>query len=72
MGKATKLDVMTLEEMRAILSDEVRRVRANETTPAAANAVSNATGKILSSLRLEMEYARLTGTKRDIKMLSDG
>ncbi len=70
MGKATKLTQMTTDEMRTILSDEVRRIRTDETTPAAANAVSNAVGKILSSVRLEMEYARLVGRKPFIEMLA--
>ena len=71
MGKATKLQTLTLEEVRGILSDEIRRLRDGETSAANANAVSNATGKILSSVKLEMEYARLTGKQANIPMLGD-
>lgn len=51
----------TLNELRSVLSDEIRKVRSGATTPANVNAVSNATGKILSTVKLEMEYYRLQG-----------
>ena len=69
---ATKLETLTLDELRGILSDEIRRVRDGETSAAGANAVTNATGKILSSIKLEMEYQKLTGRKANIPMLSGG
>ena len=68
--KVSKLDALTLEELRGILSDEIRRVRDGESSAASANAVTNATGKILSSIKLEMEYQKLTGRKANIPMLS--
>lgn len=68
----TKLETLSLDDLRGILSDEIRRLRDGETSAATANAVSNATGKILSSIKLEMEYQRLTGRKANIPMLSGG
>ena len=75
MAKAanvTTLDTLTLNELRGILSDEIKRLRDGDTSAASANAVSNATGKILSSIKLEMEYQKLTGRKANIPMLSGG
>lgn len=61
---------MTLDEIRAVLSDEVERLRTGQSTAATANAVTNAVGKILSSVKLEMEYLRLSGRKPDIALLN--
>lgn len=72
MAKAVTIETLTLDELRGILSDEIRRVRDGQTSAASANAVTNATGKILSSIKLEMEYQKLTGRKAHIPMLGDG
>lgn len=61
---------MDLDEIRAILSDEIDRLRNDDSTPAKANAVTNAVGKILSTVKLEMEYQRLTGRKANIPLLN--
>jgi hypothetical protein len=58
--------VTTVAELRNILSEEITKLRKGETTPAAINAITNATGKIFSSVKLEMEYAKLIGAKPDI------
>ncbi len=60
----------SLDEIRVILSDEIAKVRDGESSPARANAVTNATGKILSSVKLEMEYFRLIGRTPNIPMLA--
>ena len=70
--EAPMLATLTLNELRGILSDEINRLRNGDTSAASANAVSNATGKILSSIKLEMEYQKLTGRKANIPMLSGG
>ena len=43
------------------MSDQIRKIEAGQTTPAKVNAISNATGKILASVRLQMDYHRLSG-----------
>lgn len=63
---------LTLDELREILSDEIHKIRDGQTNAASVNAISNATGKILSSVKLQMEYARLTGQKIEIPMLASG
>lgn len=52
---------MTLPELQEVLSDQIRKIEGGETTPAKVNAISNATGKILASVRLQMDYHRLSG-----------
>jgi hypothetical protein len=70
-AKAEKMrEPMGLDEIRAILSDEIDRLRSDESTPAQANAITNAVGKILSTVKLEMEYQRLTGRKANIALLN--
>lgn len=48
-------------ELRAVLCDTIAKVRSKEITPDAAEAVSNASGKIIASLRVELEYRRMRG-----------
>lgn len=52
--------IKNMNDIRAILCDEIEKLRENKTTAANVNAVTNATGKILSTIKLEMEYAKLT------------
>lgn len=52
---------MTLGDLQEVLWEQIRKLEGDDTTPAKANAVSNATGKILASVRLQMDYHRLSG-----------
>lgn len=61
-----KLDITSL---RTILAEEINKLRAGETTPANVNAITNATGKILSTVKLEMEYRKLLGKVPDINFI---
>lgn len=61
--------VYTLDELRIVLSDSIRDLRDKEASPANVNAISNATGKILSSVKLQMEYYRLIGQTPNIPIL---
>jgi hypothetical protein len=70
--RAIKMETMTLEEMLGFLSENIRRVRDGETTPANANAITNASGKILAVVKLQMEYQRLTGRQMNIPLLAAG
>jgi len=51
--------IKTINDLRDILADEIRKLREGTTTAVAVNAVTNATGKILSTVKLEMEYNKL-------------
>lgn len=63
---------MNIADIRQALSEGIRSLRDGKATPASINALSNATGKILSSVRLEMEYHKLIGTTPDIDVMSTG
>lgn len=60
---AAKMKLKNMNDIRGMMAEEIQRLRDEETTAANLNAVSNATGKILGSIKLEMEYARLCGHK---------
>lgn len=49
----------TTTELRNILCETITAVREKSMTPDAAEAISNASGKIISSLRVELEYRRM-------------
>ena len=54
-------ELKTVNDMRSMLTEEIQKLRSGKTTAAAVNAVVNATGKILSSVKLEIEYNKLVG-----------
>ena len=47
-----------VNDIRLILADEIKRLRAGDSSPATVNAVVNATGKMLTTVKLEMEYMK--------------
>ena len=59
----------TINDLRTILSEEIDKVRNGSTTAANVNAITNATGKILSSVKLELEYAKLSGKTPNITFI---
>jgi hypothetical protein len=63
---------LNLDDIRAVLSDEIAGLREGRSSPAQVSAITNATGKILSSMKLEMEYMRLSGRKVNIAALNGG
>lgn len=66
---STKTVSKNINDLREILSQEIDKLREGNTTPASINAITNATGKIFSSIKLQMEYAKLLGEKPDIKFI---
>lgn len=61
MGDVKVMKSLTLNELRTILSEQIEKIRAGQATAASVNAISNATGKILSSVKLELEYHKMVG-----------
>ena len=53
-----KLDI---NGIRKILAEEIDKLRKGKTNAASVNAVTNATGKILTTVKLEMEYCKQVG-----------
>ena len=62
-GKVKQIKQKTMDEIRTILSMEIDKLRDGDTSAAAVNAISNATGKFLSSIKLELEVHRVLGGK---------
>jgi hypothetical protein len=54
--------IINLTMLRDFLSEELKKVSSGVITPATANATANLAGKILSSVKLELEYNKLCGT----------
>lgn len=59
----------TLAELQGVLSQEIAKLQAGEGTPATANAITGAVSTILRSVKLQMEYHRLTGRTPTIPLL---
>lgn len=54
-------NIKTVNDLRVILAEEISKIRAGTTTAANVNAITNATGKILSTVKMEIEYNKLLG-----------
>ena len=63
---------LTMEAIQTILWDEIHNLRTGEGSAANLSAITNASGKILSTVALQMKYAQLTGQKLDDKVLLFG
>jgi|GEM_PF-3965100 len=63
------MSLNNVEELRSFLSEELLRVSQGEITPAVANASANLSGKILQSVKLELEYNAAVGSSPNIGFL---
>jgi hypothetical protein len=52
--------------MRAIRWQSIEGIRSGKSSPAQVNAISNACGKFLGTIKLEIEYHKLTGKTPNI------
>lgn len=59
----------SMSELRDILCEQIDALRSEKTTPAKVNAVVNATGKILTSVKLEIEYYRFLGKQPKVDFI---
>ena len=50
-----------INDLRTVLCEEIDRLRNEKTNAANVNAIVNATGKVLSTIKMEMEYSKLSG-----------
>lgn len=53
--------ITTVNDLRKILAEEISKVRSGDTTAANVNAIVNASGKILTTIKMEIDYAKLSG-----------
>ena len=68
-GKVSVMNQMTFDQLRSILSDEIDKLRSGDTTAVTVNAISNASGKYLSSIKLQLEIYKMLGRRPDIQGL---
>jgi hypothetical protein len=61
-----EIKLKTVTDLRNILADDVMKLRKGDMTAPIANAVTNATGKMLSSCKIELEYNKLMGRPQAI------
>lgn len=64
--------IQTVNDLRSILAEEIGKIRAGTTTAANVNAIVNATGKILTSVKMELEYNKLHGKTPQVDFLNGG
>ncbi len=64
------MTINTVEELRNFMSEELERLRNKESTPASANAAANIAGKVMSSVKMELEYNKMVGASPSIPFLS--
>lgn len=69
MTASTASTTLNINDIRAILSEEISKIREGQQTAANVNAIVNAVGKIFTSVKMEMEYGRLTGRTPQIAIL---
>jgi hypothetical protein len=62
----------TATDLFDVLWEGIQRIRAGETTPANVNAIVNSTAAMLRIVKLQMDYAKLTGKTPEIPMLLTG
>jgi len=62
---------MNIESLRGILIETVSSLRAGHTLPSTAEAISNASGKIIASIRVQLEYARMRGQVPKLRFMEN-
>jgi hypothetical protein len=60
---------VTAADLLQVNGETIQRLRSGDMTPANANAIVNATSAMLRIVKMQMDYARLTGTTPNIPML---
>lgn len=73
MAKKTEQQASTslnAGDLRVILSDQIRDLREGKATAQNVNALCNAVGKIISTVKLELEYAKLVGVTPRVDFLA--
>jgi hypothetical protein len=65
----TKSKPATAADLLDVLGENIQRLRDGEATPAVANAIVNSAGSMLRVVKLQMDYAKMTGRTPEIPML---
>ena len=65
------MEKLNISNIRNLLWEEIHKLRKGETSAAAVNAITNANGKILTTVKLQMEYAKMTGGPLNLQLLEE-
>lgn len=60
---------MNATELKSILADEIHLLRAGKRQAKDVNAIVNAAAKLLSTVRLELDYAKMIGATPQIPFI---
>jgi hypothetical protein len=63
------MEIKNFEELREWMAQDLKRVSHQEITPAVANAVANLSGKIIQSIRIEVDYNKMIGSSDEISFI---
>lgn len=64
------MTISNVEDLRNYMAEELERLRTKESTPATANAAANIAGKMMSSVKMELEYNKMVGASPNISFLN--
>ena len=59
----------TAQDLLDVMGENIQRLRDGEATPAVANAIVNSSAAMLRIVKLQMEYAKMTGRTPEIPLL---
>lgn len=59
----------TAQDLMDVMGENIQRLRDGEASPAVANAIVNSSSAMLRIVKLQMEYAKMTGKTPSIPML---
>jgi len=59
----------TAQDLMDVMGESIQRLRDGEATPAVANAIVNNVAGMLRIVKLQMEYAKMTGQTPNIPLL---
>lgn len=60
---------MNGNELRRVLADEIYKLRAGKSKPDRVNSIARAAGTICASIRVELQYCKLTGQTPSIPFI---
>ena len=62
------MSIENTDQVRSVLIEEIDLIKKGESNPSRANAVANLVGKILSSVKLDIEVQRYIGEGKAARM----
>jgi len=60
---------VSAQDLLEVMAENIRRLRDGESSPAVANAIVNSSAAMLRIVKLQMDYAKMTGATPEIPLL---